>query len=215
LDFSETIYNLMNIQYTRGEKFRLISDGQKRIHAVILFPEGQVRVRTFDRKMTIRKGFLEPLKMDLSLAYDSKLTLSEAIPHKIELGPYTCAQFEVVDGQIIGSAVRGYLFQKYQDFRGGLIAEHSKLFFSIKRQEQFFVDRQTDGYYQGLADSIERTANMIKLGHPDGLTKAPALIVQVESALEQVFIGDKLLTLLVRDLQSLCHNHRNQTQISV
>ena len=212
LDFSEAVYNTMNIEYSKGEKFRLIADGLKKIHAVILFPHGQVRVRTFDRKMAIRRGILEPLRLDYSLAYDSTLRLSEAVAHKIELAPYTSAQFEIIEGQVVGSAVRGYLFQKFQDYRGGQLEEHSKLFYSIKRQEQFFVDRQTDGYYQGLVDSLERISNLVKLDHPEGRNEAPGLILRVESALEQVFIGDKLLSLLVRDLQSLCQTQQNKKQ---
>lgn len=202
-DFSECIHNYLSIHYTQGEKFRIIADQAKKLVAVVLFPEGQVRIRCFDKKFTIRSGVLEPLRTDLSIAYNSKLELSSAVTHRIELGPYTCAQFDLIEGNIVGSAVRGYLFQKYQDFRGGTLSDHLKLFYSIKRLEQYFVDRRTDPFYQELIESLEKTTTFLKMNDSEAIRYCPHLLAQSEAAYEQVFMGDKLLGLLIRDLQSL------------
>lgn len=207
-DFSETVHNFLNVEYMRGEKFRLVSDQQKKLMAVVLFPEGQVRIRTFDRKMKIRNGSLQPLRQDLSIAYNSQLELSSAIPHKLELAPYTCAQFELIDGEIVGSAVRGYLFQKFEDYRGGDLRTYPKLFYSIKKVEQYYIDRRTDTFYNEIVEAIEKNSNLLKLGSPLAFTETPLVLQQAEAALEQVFVGDKLLGLLVRDFQQLWHNHR-------
>jgi hypothetical protein len=213
IDFSESIHNFLSIEHSNGEKFRLISDQQKKLVAVVLFPDGNVRVRSFDKKMTIRNGVLGPLRKDLALNYTPNLELSEVVPHKLELGPYTCAQFEVIAGEVVGSAVRGYLFQKFQDFRGGSLRDHLKLFYSIKRYEQFYVNRGTDGFYLELTQSIERASNLLKLGSMEVSDEIPQILTQAETALEQVFVGDKLLSLLVRDLQNLWQNKKkSQTQ---
>jgi hypothetical protein len=210
-DFSEAIHSYLSEIYCHGEKFRLISEQQKKITAVVLFPEGQLRVRTFDRKMTIRNGQLQPLRRDLSLAYTSNLELSEAVEHKLDLGPYTTAQFEVIDGEVIGAAVHGYLFQKFMDFRGGALRDHLKLFYAVKRQEQSFIDRRTDSFYLELMKSIEHTSNLLKMGDPRGVEQAPSVLAHAEASLEQVFVSDKLLGLLVRDLQNLWQNRSFRT----
>jgi hypothetical protein len=205
-DFSEVVHHHLSEVYCHGEKFRLISDQQKNIMAVVLFPEGQVRVRSFHRKMTIQNGQLQPLRMDSSLSYSSNLELSEAVTHRVDLGPYTTAQFEVVDGEVIGAAVNGYLFQKFMDFRGGPLRDHLKLFYAVKRLEQSFIDRRTDSFYLEVIRSIEHTSNLLKMGDPRGVDQASAVLANAEAAQEQVFVSDKLLGLLIRDLQNLWLN---------
>lgn len=212
-DFTEAVHHFLTQKFTQGEKFRLISDQQKRLLAVILNKDQSIQVRSFDRKMTIRQGQLEPLRLDMALHYNAKLELISDLPQKLELSPYTCAQFEIVQGEVVGSAVRGYLFQKYQDFRGGPLRNHAKLFYSIKRIEQFYIDRRSDPFYSELMESIERASNFLKMGVPEGLEQAPQVIAQAEAALEQVFVGDKLLSLLVRDLQNLWQNQKKTQSI--
>lgn len=205
-DFTETIHAFLTKAYSSGEKFRLVSDQQKKLVAVILHPDGKIQVRVFDRKMTIRDGQLQPLKLDISLTYQSGLELYEGLPQKLDLGSYTYAQFESVGDQVVGTAVRGYLFQKYQDFRGGSLRENLKLFYPIKRLEQYFVDRRTDTFYLELMEAIETTSNLLKMRDPSALENTPAILAHAEAAYEQVFVGDKLLGLLIRDLQNLWHN---------
>ncbi len=205
-DFTETVHAYLTKIYTDGEKFRLVSDQQKKLIAVVLFPNGKIQVRIFDRKMTLREGLLQPLKLDISLTYQSGLELFEGAPQKLDLGSYTYAQFEMIDDQVVGSAVRGYLFQKYQDFRGGGLRDNLKLFYPVKRLEQYFVDRRTDTFYLELMEAIETTSNLLKMRDPSALKNTPAILAHAEAAFEQVFVGDKLLGLLIRDLQNLWHS---------
>lgn len=209
-DFSEIVHAYLTTTYKQGEKFRLISDQQKKLLSVLLMPDSRIQVQVFDRRMTIRQGQLQPLKLDVTLTYRPGLELMDAVPQKLDLGSYTYAQFELNDGQVIGSSVRGYLFQKYQDFRGGELRDNLKLFYAIKRLEQYFVDRRTDTFYLELMETIERTSNLLKIGDAATFENTPAILAHAEAAFEQVFVGDKLLGLLIRDLQNLWQNKQNQ-----
>lgn len=202
-DFAEAVQSYMTHQLTgEGRQFRLFNDGNKKLIAICLKPDGQLEVRQFDRKFTIRHGQLTPVRGDLCLYYDAQLNLSETRHHKIEVAPYVLARFRVQDQFFFGKMVRGYIFQRLQELNGQPMEGNSRLFMSIKRLEQFFVRRESDPFYQKLVQLLERTIHLIRIGEP----MAPAAImetqVSVQNALEYVFTGDKLLSLLLKDLQN-------------
>jgi hypothetical protein len=190
------------------DKIRLISDQNKRMIAVILHADRTVTVRIYDKKFTFRDGHLEPLRTDLALHYTSTLELSPLHTQKIEVAPYIIGEFQVKNDKVTGCLLRGYVYQKLQEFKGESLREQSRLMDPIKRIEQFFVDRRTDPYYQDLVSQLDRTLALIQQGDQEALNWAPMILTQAETSLENVFTGDKLLTLLVRDLRHTSENTR-------
>ena len=67
--------------------------------------------------------------------------------------------------------------------------------------EQFFVDRRTDPYYQDLIAQLERTCSLVLQGDSEATKWSSIILNKAEMALDNVFMGDKLMTLLVRDLR--------------
>ncbi len=124
--------------------------------AIILRADKTLEVRTFDRKFTIRKGSLEPLRKDLALYYTAKLDLSPLHMQKLRLLPYMTAQFRVTGDKVTGVLLRGYVYQKLLRIKNAPHARTKRLLFPIKRLEQFFIDRRTDPYYQELVSELER-----------------------------------------------------------
>lgn len=200
-DLSEVVNAYLKTTIGAQDKVRLISDQNKRLLAVILKEDKSIEVRTFDRKFTLRNGLLEPLRKDLHLTYTPQLELQEGVTQTVEVAPYIVAQFKLEKGRVHGQVIRGYVFQKFIELKGELLTEQPRLFFPLKRLEQFFIDRRTDSYYQELVRLLERTTKMVQDEDPQGLTYASAALTRAETALENVFIGDKLLTLLIRDLR--------------
>lgn len=192
-----------HIQNLCGEKdkFRLINDQNKRVIAILLREDKSLEVRTFDKKFTIREGRLEPLRKDLALFYTPQLELSPDHIQKIEVAPYITAQFTVTGDRVSGQLLRGYVYQKLLELKNEPLKEQTRLLFPIKRLEQFFIDRNTDPYYNDLVSQLERTSALIQQGDEDALKWSSMILTQAETALENIFIGDKLLTLLVRDFR--------------
>jgi hypothetical protein len=199
LEGALTIYLKRN--HGEKSKFRLINDQNKRMIAIVLLEDKSLMVRVFDKKFTLRDGHFEPLRQDLALYYTPELELSQNYKQKIEVAPYIISEFTVKNGKVDGALLRGYVYQKLLEFKGELLKDQTRLLYPIKRLEQFFVDRRTDPYYQDLIGQLERTLSLIQQGDREALNWSTMVLNQAETALENVFTGDKLLTLLVRDLR--------------
>lgn len=198
-----------------GEKFRILPDQNKRAIAIILRADKGLEVRCFDRKFTIREGRLEPLRKDLVLYYTPELELSSHHTHKIEVAPYITAQFRILKDRVTGCLLRGYVFQKLQEIKNEPLEEQTRLLFPIKRLEQFFVDRRSDPYYNDLISQLERTCSLVQQGDREALKWASVIQNKAETAVDNIFMGDKLMTLLVRDLKHAMNefNRKNHSSL--
>lgn len=200
-DLTEIIENYLNRILQNGEKFRIILEQDKKIYAIILTSEQKIQIRLFDRKVVIRKGQLEPLKKFQVLSYTQKLELEEGQLQCFELAPYVTAQFRLHNGVLEGAIHRGYLLQKIHDLTGMELRHFPKLFYSIKRIEQYFIQRQSDPFYIQTTDRLEKAIEAAKVRGNFNSQDYVDLLAQSYNILEYVFTGDKLLTLLIRDLQ--------------
>ncbi len=200
-DLEDVLMIYLKRQYAEADKIRLINDQNKRMIAIILHEDKGLSVRMYDKKFTIRDGHLEPLRKDLALYYTPNLELSPDHKQKIEVAPYIISEFRVKNDKVYGCLLRGYVYQKLLEFKGESLKEQTRLLYPIKRVEQFFVDRRTDPYYQDMISQLERTLALIQQGDREALNWSSMVLTQAETALENVFTGDKLLSLLVRDLR--------------
>lgn len=201
-DLVDIVNNFIETDKDEADKFRLINDQQKRVIAIVLKPTGHLKVRIFDKKCVLRGGKIEPLRTNMTLHYTPQLELDPEHVQRLEIAPFITAQFKTLNQRCMGSFIRGYVFQKYQELKGEAVHEQLKLFYPLKRVEQFFIDRRTDSYYQELVTSLERMNGLARQGDQEALRRGQALINMGEMALTNIFIDDKLLTLLVRDLKS-------------
>jgi hypothetical protein len=183
------------------DKYKIINDQNRRLVSVILRADKSIEVHVFDKKFTVRGGLLEPLRKNQILYYTAELELSPKHLHRLDVAPYLTAQFSVKEGKVSGVLLRGYLFQKLQDFKFEKLTDLARLHFAVKRLEQFFVDRRTDSYYQELVHQLERTQALVQQGDPEASQWSSVILGQAETALEHIYTNDKLLSLLVRDLK--------------
>lgn len=200
-DLTDAIQVYLNSVYRKQEKYRLVLDQDKKIIAIVLHADHSLSVRCFDRKMIIRHGQLEPLRKDIGLFYNSDLELDPEKTQKLEVAPYVTAQFKTGHGELRGALVRGYICQKFFDLRGESLQSHPKLFYAVKRLEQHFINRQTDPFYNENLTALERMIELVRQSDPESLESSMDVLAKAQNALENVFIGDKLLSLLIRDLQ--------------
>lgn len=202
-DFYDATSLYANQLIKEGEHFRLINDQNKRIILLILRADQSVEVRPIDRKFTVRKGKLEPLRDDFALFYTPALELSPNHIHSFEVAPHMVGQFELQGDRIFGIISRGYVFQKFQSLQGEKLHEISRLFWPIKRIEQFFVSRETDPFYGEITQKLEKIKQFWPMNDPQWVQVLPVLLNQADMALEHIYIGDSRLETLIKDVKAI------------
>jgi hypothetical protein len=183
------------------DQVRLIPDREERLIVCRLSSDRRLTVNIFDRQCVIRDGGLEPLCDDHVIHYTSDLAVDPTRSSQIEIAPKTMARFRVDPSGVRGLAVRGYIFQRFLNFDGGDFHRHPALFYPLKRVEQFYVNRATDPMYVELTALLEKAVDLISQGHADGPRFAEAALERGRLAYEQVFIEDRLLRLLLENLE--------------
>ncbi len=190
------------IQQHQGptDQIRMLRDREEKLIVCRLAVDRSLSVHIFDRALCIRDGRLEPLTDDMAVFYNSDLSIDSSRLSQIETAPHTVARFRVNNGYR-GIQVRGYTFQKTATFDGGDLHRHPLLFYPLKRIEQFFVNRATDPMYIELTNLLEQASDLMARQHPERLRFAEAAIERGRLAFEQVFVDDRLLRLLLENLE--------------
>jgi hypothetical protein len=201
-DTKELIEQYLKDYYQNGQQFRVIKESSRKFLIFILDHQNNLTVKMFDSKFMIHKGRLEPLKKDNSLFFNSSLELQPDLDQKMELSPYLYSRFKIRENKVSGGMIRGYMFQKYQEFKSTPLNELPRLFYSLKRIEQFAVHRDTDAFYQGLISELETHSKNLRQIDPDSIKIFPDLLVRAQNAFEYVYLNDRLLGLMIKELQS-------------
>ncbi len=204
-DLIAVTHNYAKSILLQDEKFRIIPDQGRRVLLVILKPDQSVDVMTFDKKFTIRNGTLEPLRQDIKLSYNSHLELKENTIHRLEIAPYLMAQFTIIEGRPKGCLLRGYVFQKYQELNNLLLEEQIKVFHPLKKLEQLYIDKQSDPYYLDLIGQLSEALQFTGKSEGDLVTEkiAKRALDRAEMAYKDIFLGDKTLSELIKDLKQM------------
>lgn len=202
-DLMEVTSNYARSVTSDEDKFRIIPDQSRKVILVTLRADQSVEVSLFDKKFVIRNGQLEPLRVDLRLYYDANLELKENRIQTLEVAPYLLAQFTTKDGRPKGCFLRGYVFQKYQEINDLYLEEQVKLFLPLKRLEQIFIDKQSDPYYLNLIGQLSEAPSRLREGDLASEKIARRVLERADLAYKEIFIGDKMLAGLIKDLRHL------------
>jgi hypothetical protein len=171
---------------------------------------GAVTVTHLNNLMMINgAGDLEPLNPLLKIHYTPELSLQFQKVQYVEVAPSVMARFMILGPGIHGSLIRGYTFQKAEEFKGGSVAQYPQVFYAIKRLEQYYVDRKSDPMYLELTQLLEKAIELVNLRHPEALTFGQAALERGESAKENIFQNDNMIRLLTQTLRSSLQNNRN------
>lgn len=173
-------------------------------------PDQTLTVSQISSQMYINhKGDLEPLNPLVQLHYTPRLDLEFQKVHYVEVAPTIFARFMILGTGMTGNLIRGYTFQKAEEFKGGGVNQYAQVYYAIKRLEQLFVDRKSDPMYQELTKVLEKAVELVNMRHPESVTFAQAALERGESALENIFINDNMIRLLTQTLRSSLQNSRN------
>lgn len=215
IENGKTALDIINSYWLNGmkidkSKFKVFDLGESRFALVVLHPDSRLSVHQYDGKFVVRNGHLEPLRRDLALHYNAELELDPTRPQKLEVSPFIVARFIAEGRESYGHVVRGYVFQHLQGLQGQSLDSQPRIFFALKRLEKLFIRRESDPFYNGLIEDLERLLHWMRLGEAVNAVQVHEAYLKAQTALEEVFHGDKMLTLLLRDLehQSAAISHR-------
>ncbi len=191
---------------TSFDHFRILADRDQSVVAIALQRDRSLRVTQFPKVLAIRGGELTPLTLDFTLFYSSDLNLHSQVVQNLEVGAHTSARFFLDrDPQggpegVYGTVVRGYTFQRYAVMDGGSLHRYPFLFYPLKRLEQLFVNRKSDPMYLELTSILEKALDLLGSRHPESLKFGEAALERGRLALEHIFPDDKLVRLLISNL---------------
>lgn len=186
----------------RPEDLRILGEVHRNLVCLVRGGDPFLTVYHLPRLVTYEEGRVVPMRMELKVSYDANLEMRLGCYHHLEIGPFTSMRFCVHAGEIRGKIVRGYSFSEYGSVSGGSLEQHPRLFYPLKRLEAHFISRQSDPFYRDLTELLEKFAQSIRQGHRDKAKAGQALLERARMALEMIFNDDKILKLLVRDLET-------------
>lgn len=202
-DLYEIIKRWIEPQQKEAEKIRILPNGDTGIVLVRLHANGALTVYDFDQNCTIRGGEIQPLHTDHFIAYNHELEPQEGLLHSLRVQTGVTAIFRVSPKEVRGSVIRGYTFNKVEEFTEASISRIPLVFYPLKRLERFFVNRATDPLYVELTRLLDQAIVLLREDHPEALALASGAFDRGQNAHQYIFIDDKLLGVLLRELSQL------------
>jgi hypothetical protein len=193
-----------------GVKTRLVPAGPQSFALIELREDQGLTVTHLNNQMIINnRGDLEPLNGFMKIHYTSELNLEFQVVQYVEVAPSVVARFMILGEGLHGHLIRGYVFQKADEFKGGAVNQYPQIYYAIKRFEQFYIDRKSDPMYQELTQILEKAVELTNMRHPEAIAFAEAALERGELALENIFPGDNMIRLLTQTLRSSIQNTKN------
>lgn len=201
LDFTKSLERYLERTIQSDEEFRvLMTDSQNALGLIRNKEDGSLRLNSFNRLMTLRGGFLEPLQAHHGIYYNASLQLRPGVAQRLATSSHVIIDFNCSDQNMIqGKVIRGYTFQVFQNVQNAPYDQTNSIYYPLKRLESFFIHRQTDQFYTTLVADLERNTRLIRMGDQRAFQSAPALLARAETIFEQVYCEDRVLGLLIRE----------------
>ncbi len=203
-DMADVLDRFLNERLTAGQSSRVLRNAASRFGpefvSVQTRSNGGLEVACFDNWACIRSGNVEPLNCSRRLVYDAQLELEDEVQQCLELNPHTVVRFQRQDRMYVGHQIRGYTLLRGDTFSVHELQALPTVFCALKSVERFFVARETDPVYQNIADLLEEAVKLLQDGDPRATEIGERAKLQGEHALKHIFVDDRLIFLLLREL---------------
>ncbi len=184
-----------------GDRTKLVPISELQVMAIVLKKSGGLEVRVFGKAALITGGEIKLIRPISDLKYTNNLELEERHPQLLEGPMVTAGRFQVNADGFQGVLVRGHMLQRFETLTAAGLNLHAELFYGLKRIERHFVNSQSDPYYRDLVSQLERSYQMLSANHSDGRRLATAALQKGKAAVKYIFPNDKLLLVLVTNIE--------------
>lgn len=161
----------------------------------------ELRVQEYSQHFVIKNGVLTPLLPITDLQYTSEFELSEQHMHRLSLSEHVRAYFLYQKTQWSGIFTRGYTRQKYHEFQSPKLDQIPDLCSALKKREYHYINMSSDPMYKETVSRLEKTIEFVSSGQPGSLSYGKNTLESAKNIRDQVFEGDKLLSLLITNLE--------------
>lgn len=189
-------------------KHRVTSTDNNQLMVMSLLTSGGLRVTCYSPLFMIRDGILQPLAPITDLEYTSYMELMPGRLQHLDLDGLRSVHFTLEDDSYFGRTVQGHHFQTAGSLHTREISSVPEIFYGLKALEKHFIDPKSDPFYSELIDQLERAYHLLSSGDPRGHQVAPAIVKKGQVALRNIFQKDKLLLLLVTNIEYMLNSHR-------
>lgn len=194
-----------------GDQVKALRMDDGRVMALLLSPSGGLEVRVYTAMALVWGARLRLVAPVTQLHYSSDLELMPHVRQVLEGSLMTTHCFHVDAEGAHGLVTRGYSFQKFETFIRAKLSETHDLFSSLKKIERYYINPQSDHYYQEMVSKLERANRLLNNPSFDNLAEAEKALNRGRLCLKNIFPNDRLLTLLVTHLDYGI-NQRRQSQ---
>ncbi|MCH2532849.1 MAG: hypothetical protein MK008_00235 [Bdellovibrionales bacterium] len=172
-----------------------------------LFETGELRVQEYSSHFIIKNGELSPLLPVTDLFYNEQLELSHKHLHRVALSEHVRAYFLFTKTQWTGFFTRGYMHQKYHEFQSPRLDQVPDLCSALKKREYHYINMSSDPMYKETVSRLEKTIEFVGSGQPGSIAYGKNTLESAKNIRDQVFPGDKLLSLLITNLEYAILTH--------
>ena len=202
--WSQICKKYVEMQVNTDTQIESLNDGKRTALILKLFADKTLQVQCFENIAMIQEGELIPLCEDLSLFYEPHLELSPRFIQHISVAPHTTSRFIITqDLRLSGSLIRDHSFQKYDMFTGLELKNCIRVFFPIKKLEQFYINPKTEPYYQELVGQLEKIIAFLKSKNPNCYSLAKSVVDKAKMAADSLYPSDKALPSLINESEKL------------
>ncbi len=192
----------------------MIHDGDQ-IILVQLLRENNIKVHVFENSFLIRNGFIEPLCYDQNVIYNSGLEMESETAHNIKIMPQILAQFKYSQNRIEVNYIQGPYFKKIRAHIFDKLIDDKQLYFTLKKLERHFVDRNSDPIYLETVSKLEEALYLLEAHGEKAYEFALKALEIGNNYYKHAFPDDKMLGQLLNDLRFYLKGNKWKPSVSI
>lgn len=211
-DLECLVHKHLDLVQGRGDKLKLLPLQDNQFLSIILYSNGSLRARVYSPNAIIIDGELELLSPLTDLSYTAGLELQPGVVQTLEGALLVTSRFVFTDHGCQGVMLRGHALQKYETLSGVGIEQVPELYHALKKLENHYIKAESDPFYQELIGQLEKAYQVVS-GAPREMNKKSieTVLQKGKAALKNIFPNDKLLLLLVTNIEYLLINHERRS----
>lgn len=194
--------------------FSIVCHNSKQKLALSLLHSGGVKAEVFTPRAKIENGALELLEPISRLYYNSSMDLDPEYNQKLSLNGLQTLFFRKIGDRYVGRTVHGHLFKIVSQLDTQHFSTYQDGFYAIKEIEKHFIEASSDPYYQELVEILEKAYHILHSGRGDAPQFAPKALAKGREALQTIYPKDKLLLLLVTNIEYLLRPQQKRVHSS-
>lgn len=195
-------------QSTQDQKHRIVNFSNNQHLVMSLLASGGLRAQVFSPFFHIRQGRLIPLTAISDLEYTSYMELMPGRLQHLNLDNVRSAHFFLEESIYSGRVLHGHHFQTAGSIQTQEISAFQDIFYALKSLEKYFIDRKSDPFYNELIDQLEKAYHLLSSNNAYGFQIGPTILKKGQIALRNIFQKDKLLLLLVTNIEYMLNAHQ-------